>query len=589
MVITKRHAEMLEKLHENSGEFSTEDWSDFNRETLWHLELSGLVRPVGLELYDLTFSGNILAEMLKDMEDEGIIDVKSWDESFRWIGSEIISMIRYLKPVRSDIRGIYSEELEKRGFSKDGRLNRYAHTLDEIYESLHPRLIVNSEMAESLRSMPEGPGKSKALSVNRDMLLRLESMRLIAFSVPRSDVYSLTGLGQQIKAALLKGLVVSDELVLDELVLDLVAKAYRGSGISEAERRDLMERGIMGFSGELLPSADHLYLAWKIYRKGPYTGTPSFQISKDEVKILKVVEKLWKMNEENPEIYPDHKHIEKELSSEWNMRDYSIKLALYNLEGFDLIRSEEYRSGGRRVLVYNLTSYGREILEDQSKKERDVSSKSVKAITMTKKEFAAPNLEWYETAREEGLVSENAPTKSGKLYARLSVEVERKPLITSPEMRVLRKIPYISGVFIEDLNLSDEEALALEKLESKNLVEILPTETVVLTKAGQMMKKALSGVPDGVGTPVTPIVIRLLQAIRKVGGTYVKENRIRIKPENWKAIENEVGVDPETFNDAMMIAKSAKYIGKDSITEAGKMLLEAVDELSKREYPWVEF
>ena len=589
MVITKRHAEILEKLQRSSGEFSVEGWSDFDRETLWHLELSGLVRPVGVNVYDLTFSGNVLAEMLKDMNERGILDFRSWDESFRWIGSEIISMVRYLKTSNSSIKGVYREELEKRGFSKDGKLTQYAYTLDEIYESLHPRFIVNSAIAESLRSVPEGPGKSKALPVKGDVLLQLESMRLIAFSVPRSDIYSLTGLGQQIKAALLKGVVVSDELVLDELILDSVAKAYQGESITEPERKDLMERGIMGFSGKLLPAADHLYLAWQIYRKGPYTMTPSFQISKDEVRVLKTIENLWKKNGENPEIYPDHKQIEKEMCPEWNMKDYSVKLALYNLEGFGLIKSEEYRSGGKRVLVYNLTSYGREVLDDQSKKERSISSESVKAITMTKKEFAAPNMEWYEKAREEGLVSENSPTKSGKLYTRLSVEIDRKPLITSPEMEVLRKIPYISAISIEDMGLSDEELLALEKLEAKNLVEILPTETVVLTKAGQMMKKALAGVPSGVGTPVTPIVIRLLQAIRKVGGTYVKENRIRIKPENWKAIEAEVGVDPDTFNDTMMIAKSAKYIGKDSITEAGKMLLEAVDELAKKEYPWVEF
>ncbi len=589
MVITKRHAEVLRKLYENSGEFSVEGWSDFDRETLWQLELAGIARPVGVNLYDLTFSGSILAEMIQEMVENGVIDIGSWKDSFRWIGSEIISMIRYSKSINSEIRGVYKEELEKRGFSKDGKLTQYASTLDEIYETSHPRLVVNSSIAEALKKMPEGPGERKSLPVKGDDLLQLEAMRLIAFSVPKSDIYSLTGLGQQIKAALLKGFVVNDELILDELVLDTVAKVYQGRKISEAEREDLMERGIMGFSGELLPAADHLYLAWRIYREGPYEATPSFQISEDEIRILKTIVELWKKNETNPEIYPDHKQIEKELSEDWKMKDYSIKLALYNLEGFDLIRSEEYRKGSKAVLVYNLTNYGKEVLEDRRGKESEISSTSVKAITMTKKEFASPNVEWYEKARKEGLVSDSAPTKSGKLYARLAVEVERKPLVTSLEMRVLRKIPYTSGVFLEDMNLTEEELIALEKLESKNLVEILPTEVVVLTKAGQMMKKALSGVPVGIGTPVTPIVIRLLQAIRKVGGTYVKENRIRIKPENWKAIEREVGVDPETFNDAMLLAKNAKYIGKDSVTEAGRMLLEAVDKLAEKEYPWIEF
>ena len=588
MVITKRHAIILKKLYEGGEEFSVEGWGDVDRETLWHLELAGLVRPAGVGIYDLTFSGNILGELLATLVSEKPGDPESWDESFRWVGSEVISMIRYSKQSRSKVRGEIEEELEKRGFAEGGNLNQYAYVLDEVYEASHPRLIIGEKLAEYLRSIPEGPGERKSLPIKGDELLQLEAMRLIAFSIPRSDVYALTGLGQQIRAALFKGLVVNDELVLDEIILDSVAKAYEGRKLSEPEKESLMERGILGFSGELLPAADHLYLAWKIYRVGPYLATPAFQIAKDEIRILETIEELWKKNETNPEIVPDDKRIKEEVEPGWEMKDYSVKLALYNLEGFGLIRSVQHSLGKKKILVYELTDHGRQVLEDQKGKRKGVSAVGVKSITMTKKEFAAPNVEWYERAKEEGLVSDRAPTKSGKLYARLSVEVERRPLVTKTEMKVLKRIPFTEGVFFEDLKLSEEEEIALEKLEAKNLVEILPTNLVVLTKAGQLFKRALSGVPEGMGTPITPIVIRLLQAIRKVGGLHVKENRIRIKPENWKQIEKEVGVDPDTFNDALLLAKNAKFIGKDSLTEAGRALLEGVDELSKREYEWIE-
>ncbi len=584
MVVMKKHAQAILKLWKE-GELIPDE---SEKETFFQLELSGLTRPVGVDVYGLTFSGSMIAEVLSNLIDEGLESPESWDESFRWLGSEIISMIRYSKQAQSVTREEISRELEKRGFSKEGRLTSYAYAIDDAYLETHPRLLITSKVAEELRKMPPGPGKKSALSIGGDEILRLESMRMIAFSVPKSDVFALTGLGQQIRFALLKGLVVTDELVLDELVLDTVAKAYEGRKLSDSEMESLMERGIMGFSGELLPAADHLYLAWKIFRKGPYLATPAFQISDEEVKVLTTVKKLWEKHETNPEIVPTDSQVKEEMEKEWNLKDYSPKLALMNLEGFGLLKSVSFQRGNKEVLVYNFTSHGEEVLKDREGK-GGISAVAVKSITMTKKEFAAPNLKWYEIAVEEGLISQSSPTKSGVLFSRLSVEAERRPLITKVEAKVLKKIPFTRGVFIDEISLSEEERMALDMLEAKNLVEILPTDLVVLTKAGQYMKKAIAGVPDGIGTPVTPILVRLLQAIRKVGGLHVKENRIRIKPENWKMIEKEVGVDPETFNDALLLAKNCKYVGKDSLTEAGRYLLSAIDELSKGEYEWVEF
>jgi len=589
MIVTKRHAIVLKKLYEKGEEFSVKGWEDFDRETLWHLELAGLVKPVGVEMYDLTFSGNILGELLIDMIKEGVLkNPEEWDDSFRWIGSEVISMIRYSKLAQSRVRGEVTKALEERGFAKEGNLTPYAYTLDEIYHASHPRLVVNSKVAEYLRKMVEGPGESSTLPVGGDELLQLEAMRMIAFSVPRSDVYALTGLGQQIRAALRKGLVVTDELILDELILDTVAKAYEGNQLSDFERNALLERGLIDWTGELHPLAEHLYLAWKIYKKGPYLMTPAFQISEDEARLLEVIVKLWKRHEKEDDVFPEPKQIEKAVDWEWKRKDLTVKLALYNLEGFGLLKSREHRHGARRTLVYELTSYGEEVLEDQRKNLRSVTAVGVKSITMTKKEFAAPNVEWYEQARKEGLVSDAAPTSSGRLYARLSVEAERRPLITNTEMKVLRKVPYKAGVFIEDMNLSEEERIALDSLEAKNLVEILPTDVVTLTEAGQLMKRALSAVSDDVEAPVTPLVIRLLQAIRTHGGLQMKEKRIRINPESWKVVEKELGVDPETFDDTVNLARISKFITENALTEAGVALLQAVDELARKEYPWVE-
>ena len=102
------------------------------------------------------------------------------------------------------------------------------------------------------------------------------------------------------------------------------------------------------------------------------------------------------------------------------------------------------------------------------------------------------------------------------------------------------------------------------------------------------MKRALSGTPTGLATPVTPLVIRLLEAVREVGSLYVKEHKVRIKPENWKYIEKAVGVDPDTFNKILVLAREAKFILTNSLSEAGQYLLKAVDEINKKEHQWVE-
>jgi len=47
-------------------------------------------------------------------------------------------------------------------------------------------------------------------------------------------------------------------------------------------------------------------------------------------------------------------------------------------------------------------------------------------------------------------------------------------------MRVLRKVPCKTGAFIEDLSLSEEEGIVPDSLETKNLVEILPTNVIML-------------------------------------------------------------------------------------------------------------
>jgi len=102
------------------------------------------------------------------------------------------------------------------------------------------------------------------------------------------------------------------------------------------------------------------------------------------------------------------------------------------------------------------------------------------------------------------------------------------------------------------------------------------------------MKRALSAASDDVEAPVTPLVIRLLQAIKTRDGLQMREKRIRINPESWKAVEKELRVDPETFDDTVSLARISRFISENALTEAGVALFQAADELVKKEYPWIE-
>ncbi|WP_457569602.1 DUF505 domain-containing protein [Desulfurobacterium sp.] len=644
MVIRKEHALALLKLKEvEKGQFCTV--KETEEAPFVELEMANLARMGKPLEYILTYWGEALVNVLKEMVDKGVIPhPEKWDEEFRWVGSEVIAMIdAAVKNV--DIPGELTEKyLEERGFVEEKKIekkgtfkvvNDYAKAVYDIFQNASPRLIVSKELHDYIKSIPSGPAESSMLKGEKRLPLILEAMRLIAFSVPSSDVYTFTALGCKVKEAC-ELIPPALDVVISEDIMDTLAKCF-DAGIEELtdeEKEVLWALALVDDKGELLPPGEALLEVYRVWKDKESLPVKTINVEDIDAELLKGIEEVWKKHEENPEVVPtvdelvhylfykplkDYKHVMEhygrrlyqdlgyqkkeeikkkfsevktveelfksfyEKGNKWYVKLFDIvQESLYTMESFNLIESKDYN--GKKV--HYLTDWGKKVLEDMKTRGfRRISSTAVKAITIKNRVFGAPNVEWYEEAVSAQLVGGGEPTVAGKLYEEAAYKIKRLPHITRFELQVLHKIPE-TGFFVDDLyehfdeTWHEEIEYAVNKLEARGYIDILPNRAIVLTEVGRLIKRALAGTPEGFANPITPLGVRVLDALRKVGTLYVKEQKIRVLPKNLKEAIKLSGLDEETFGEELLILKKANLVGKNSINEAGLLILEAFDKLN---------
>ncbi len=609
------------------------------------LEFANLMRMERPLEYTLTYWGRALANIIKEMINNNLIDHPSnWDEKYRWIGSEILMMIETAIK-NDDIPGeLTLNELEKRGFIEERKIekkgifkviNKYAKDIYEVFINAHPKLIINKELYEYIKNMPAGPTNSSRLPAGGRFPLILESMRLIAFSVPTSDIYNVTALGKNVKEACNYIAPAFDILVSEDIMLSVEKVVdYGTEELTDTEKEFLLACAYINENGDLLPAGEYILEAYRIWKEHEFKPVKTFNVDLIDIELLKGIRECWDKHKDNPEILPtsdqlidillykpakEYKHlfnyygrriyqdigyqrkeeIKKKFEDVKNVEELFksfyekgnrwrekmgdvVQESLYTLESFNLIRTKELEE----KKVYYLTEFGKKVLEDVDKRGvRDIPSTSVKAITITNKEFGAPNINWYEEAKDRLLIGVAEPTEAGKLYADLAYNIRRLPHITRFELKVLQTIPekgfFISDVYSKfDETWQEELSYALNKLEARGYIDILQNEAIALTEAGALIKRALSGTPEGFANPITPLAVRVLEALREVGTVYTKEHKIRVLPKNIKQAVKISGLDPVTFGKEMLILRASKLAGKSSVNEAGLMILEALDKLN---------
>ncbi|BEP17476.1 DUF505 family protein [Pyrofollis japonicus] len=549
------------------GEFSFQEFVErFGGEepalqALMDLYSQGLLDHRGEGVFEVTDAGRRLVEAWR---------TSGKPEAEPWLDSRVYTMLHSSVIAGGRIPDAWRNFLEERGFvDEEGSLSPEGYSVYETLAGASRRPVITKAIAAALVSLPEGPAEKKFYSSR--FIDTLEASELYTKSVPNGLYAALTRPGRLLKRAFrMLNLNANVPALLNPIIYGGLEALLRGEELDRELREMLGEIGYITAAGSLTLAGRLVIKAWRLIQK-PLSTAPS-ALSEDELNVMDVIVELWEKAKSNPELAPDHK-----LVKEWSeklgkkYRYYTPGLAIYHLEAMGMI-AEEYDSKLKRT-VLRLTRLGEEVYRRSAGKPSTALGSRVLVEADQGLGFSE---EWARRAKDEGLLGTGGPTKYGLALQKASREAKRSILVTRLEAMLLKRLPEKRSMSVEALKKSfpgEEEAIgyALGKLESRGLVETLPDGRVVITNIGLLVKSAIVAAPSGVATPVNPRIIKLLEAVRKLRTTEDVAKLVK---------ETKLGLDE--LKDALVIARSCKYIGRNSLTGEGEALLEAIRLLSEQ-------
>jgi uncharacterized protein len=634
MLLTAEHLRALDALmaSEAAGHAAhaiDEDEIDIYRV----LELQGLANLEIVRSYTLTNVGREAVRLVGEMRAQGLLPpADQMRRGWRFLGSEVLAALVAAGRVGGRVGPLAEGLLRERGLAQEfrepetkkrfPRLNAYGTAWLDFAQRARPRLEITGDLANSIHRMPPAYADPHQLDIPPGHRAQLEAMRLLVWSVPDGDIFTLTAVGNAVYEALRKGGFPVADAVLDEAILALLATlADKGAGAVGPERLAQVQiSGYAGPDGSLTPAGEAALRARR-FRDAPPTGRPAtIAISRHEAELLGVVKQVGEGKEGDAqaptkaalhkalvdglekryqafvgkygrkiEEIPARKRQAQQMVAEMRDRDRAFGSPavldewLIHLESFDLVRGE----GEGKATVYRLTPQGQRVVQEQGDAPHTITGAGVKAVTTTTMagHAYAPATEWYERARDEELIGTGGITKSGHFYAWLAEHGRRLPALSRQEAQMLLDLPEAEALGDgrrarqagrdggED---EDQQERALDRLEARGLIERLVDGQIVRTESGRLLERAVAGALE-LDHPVTPAIVHLLLAVRQVGESlHVKEAKVRIPSQQWDEVERLTGLGPDEFRETVHLARLGKYLGEANLTEAGSDVLDAL-------------
>ncbi len=484
-----------------------------------------------------------------------------------WLDSRIYSMLYSSVRAGGRVPGEWRQLFEERGFVVGEELTPSGYIVYEALAESPKRLVVTKAIAAALLEIPEGPAEKRYYGTK--WLPTLEAMGLVARSVVNSAFLALTGPGRLLRMALMRlNLDAPYPALVNPGIIEALRRLERGEELPEDKAKMLGVMGYMSASGKPTYAARLVLRAYEVLNSP--IETPPTALSRHELRLLEAIREGWEKAKTNPRLAPTRKSLSEELSREWRMKHYSVSLALYQLEALGLVREETNEEGKQ---VVKLTRFGERVL--RLSRGRETTAVAVRSLVEADS-GRSPSEAWISLAQTQGVLGPGGPTSYGLALARASREAERSLLVTNLEALILKRMPEHRSIPRDDLVRSlamqgfDEEEVrtALDKLESKGLIITRLDDRLEITRPGLLIKQALLGVPSGVATPVHPHLIRVLEAVKRLG------------TEDVARLVNETRLDLDTVKTALILARACKYLGRyGSLTAEGEALLEAVKML----------
>ncbi len=204
------------------------------------------------------------------------------------------------------------------------------------------------------------------------------------------------------------------------------------------------------------------------------------------------------------------------------------------------------------------------------------TSDGVKAITFALSNDV-PAVEWIRKAKEEGLIR-NGITAKGKAVIDFAKNYKRKPFLTKYDVTLLTKIPrrYVHRKELEELSV------AINECEAKGLVEELQNGMVGLTELGKEVKNVVELAKEemlAVKFLVTPTTYNVLKVIHENLQIFNKIWKESTEERNYRQdevgfIKKKLSLSDEKIKKALTLLRVTGLLGRRSITEAGKKLVE---------------